>query len=81
MGPRNTCGERCVHGTNNRCRSNIEGALEACTSSGISQGIYTNVLVLRDVPYATFEKELVSSATNLRASLLSMPLVLAKKDY
>ena len=39
------------------------------------------MLVVRDVPYVTFEKELASSATNLRASLLSMPLVLAKKDY
>ena len=45
------------------------------------EDVYTDVLLIRDVPYATFEKELASSATNLRASLLSMPLVLAKRDY
>ena len=43
--------------------------------------VQTDVLVIRDAPYATFEKELVYSATSHHVSSLSMPLVLAKRDY
>ena len=45
------------------------------------EDVYTDVLLIRDVPYATYEKELVYSATSHHVSSLSMPLVPAKRDY